>query len=388
MRSTGVLAWRYVSHYWGRSSILASCIALVAFLPFAVTILVDHYQERMTRRATETPLLVGAKGSRFDLLMNLLYFKGKLRDLISMADAEEISHDGRAAAIPLYVHHSVKGFPVVGTSLDYFEFRHLALESGHWPLILGDAVLGATVARELGVEVGGHVISDTEKLYEISASYPLRMRVTGVLKEAGTADDHAVFVDTKTAWIIAGIGHGHQNVADRPDWVLNADGDNVTGNAAVVEFNEIDATNLESFHFHGGPETLPLSGIIVVPRDQKSYTIVKARVENRSEKLQPVVPTEGVDELLDFVFQAKRFFDANLLLVSTATFLFVTLVVLLTIRVRRRELETLFKIGASRMMVVRLLATELGIVIAAGLVTALALAAIASEIAIQGHWLL
>ena len=73
-----------------------------------------------------------------------------------------------------------------------------------------------------------------------------------------------------------------------------------------------------------------------------------------------------VEELLGTVFKVKAFFDANVALVSTATALLLGLVVLLTLRVRQREFETLAKIGCARATVVRIVATEWLLMLVAG----------------------
>ena len=64
------------------------------------------------------------------------------------------------------------------------------------------------------------------------------MRVTGVLAATGTADDEAVFADIKTAWLIEGLAHGHDDVADAE--VLRQEAGNTVANAAVRVFNEVD----------------------------------------------------------------------------------------------------------------------------------------------------
>ena len=38
------------------------------------------------------------------------------------------------------------------------------------------------------------------------------MQVVGVLEPSYTADDGAIFVDLKTAWVIQGLVHGHQDM--------------------------------------------------------------------------------------------------------------------------------------------------------------------------------
>jgi putative ABC transport system permease protein len=296
-----------------------------------------------------------------------------------MAEVESIRDSGLATPIPMHLRYTAREFPIVGTTLDYFEFRGLQIATGHALGQIGQAVLGANVAAELNLGPGDSLFSDQTSLYDITQTYPLKMHIVGVLTKTGTPDDGAVFVDMKTAWIIAGICHGHQDVAqtDDPKLILKRDKENVMTSAAIVEYNEVTPENLASFHMHAQPPELPLSAIIVVPNDDKSATLIKARY-GLSETHQMLVPAEVVDELMGLVFRVKKFFDANFALIAVSTLLFIILVVLLSQRIRKREMETMFKIGCSRRMVFWLQAAELGIVIliAAVLASGLSIAAL------------
>jgi putative ABC transport system permease protein len=118
---------------------------------------------------------------------------------------------------------------------------------------VGDAVLGAAVADRLGLEPGDALVSSPENLFDLAGVYPLKMNVVGVLKKSHTSDDLAVFVDLKTAWIIEGLGHGHQDLVKSQDTsvILNRTEKNVTANAKLQIYTEISKLNLDSFHFHG-----------------------------------------------------------------------------------------------------------------------------------------
>ena len=65
------LAWRYLVYHKVRTGILILCVALVGALPLAVQLLITRYQDDLVRRADTTPLVVGAPGSRFDLLLHI-----------------------------------------------------------------------------------------------------------------------------------------------------------------------------------------------------------------------------------------------------------------------------------------------------------------------------
>ena len=362
------MAWRYVVYNKVKSAILAVCLMLTAAFPFSAYLLIAQYGDSLTARARATPLVVGAKGNRFDLALKSLYFGSAPVDAIRMAEVESIRESGLAAPIPLHLRFSARGYPIVGTTLDYFEFRGLKVALGTGLHKLGQAVLGAEVAEELGIGPGDSLFSDQCSLYDISRTYPLKMRVVGVLARSDSPDDDAVFVDIKTAWIIEGITHGHQDVVKTmdPSQSLARTDEKVVTDASIVEYNEVTAENIGSFHTHAEPGDLPLSAVIVVPRDRKSGTLIKARYQ-LSTKHSMLVPAEVVDELMGLVFKVKRFFDANLVLITGSTVLFLVLIVLLSRRIRRREMETLFKIGCGRSTALGLQAAELAIVVVIGL---------------------
>jgi putative ABC transport system permease protein len=365
------LAWRYVAYHKVKTVILTVCLMLTAVLPLSAHLLIAQYGDSLTARARATPLVVGAKGNRFDLVLKALYFGSAQVDAIRMAEVESIRNSGLATPIPLHLRFTARGHPIVGTTLDYFEFRGLRVARGTGLHTLGQAVLGVKVAAELQVGPGDHLFSDQRSLYDITKTYPLKMHVAGVLAESDSPDDEAVFVDIKTAWIIEGITHGHQDVVKTADEsvLLQRTDENVMTNASIVEYNEVTPDNIDSFHTHAEPAELPLSAIIVRPHDPKSSTLIKARY-GLSETHRMLVPEEVVGELLGLVFRVKQFFDANFALITVSTMLFLVLVVLLSQRIRKREMETMFKIGCSRLTVFWLQAVELAIVVALGLGTA------------------
>ena len=359
-----LMAWHYVAYHKGKTAILTICLTLTGVLPLTAQLLITQYGQSLTERARCTPLVVGAKGNRFDLVLKALYFNSAGVDQIKMSEVDSIRESGLALAIPLHLNFTARRHPIVGTALEYFEFRGLNVARGTGLRELGQAVLGAEVAAELELDPGDYLFSDQRSLYDITKTYPLKLHVVGVLAETGSPDDQAVFVDIKTAWVIGGQSHGHQNLATSADSsvILRRSDDNVVTSDAIVEYNEVTPENLASFHTHGDPADLPLSAIIVLPYTSKSSTLIKARY-NVSATHRILVPEEVVGELLGLVFKIKRFFDANFALITVSTLLFLILVLMLSRRIRRREMETMFKIGCSRMTVFRLQAAELAIVL-------------------------
>ena len=372
MKQTLYLAWRYLAYHRVKTLILAFSITLIVYLPIGLRVLVDQSSRQLTARAEATPLIVGAKGSPLELVLNTLYFRSDYPELMRYEQATRISESDLATAIPMYVRFSAQGHPIVGTSYEYFEYRGLEIVAGRQLGILGEAVLGSRVAEALDVGPGEFVISSPESVFDLAGVYPLRMRVAGVLGFSDTADDDAIFVDVRTTWIIEGVGHGHQDLT-RPEAasvVLTRDSTNIVGNAAVLQYNEITEDNIDSFHFHGDMSQYPLTAIIALPPDQKSSALLQGRYQGDDEVAQITRPVTVMNELLGTILTVQSFITAGAVIVGIATLATAALVFMLSLRLRRREIETLFKIGGSRSSVASVMASEIVAVLLAGVVLA------------------
>ncbi len=365
MMDSFYIAWKYLSRNRIKAVTLVSCIVLIAFLPVALELLLDESEKQLMSRAASTPLVIGARGSSLDLVMNTLYFGDEVPELIYMDAADEVGESGLAIPIPMYVRFSARRHPVVGTTVDYFDFRGLEVADGRGLAILGECLLGARAAGELGLGVGDEIVTSPETMFDLAGVYPLKMKIVGVLKKTHTSDDLAVFIDLKTAWVIQGLMHGHQDLSKvkDPQLILKKDEGNITGSPKVFEYMEITEDNIESFHFHGDSSEYPITAVIAVPFDEKSGTILRGRYLGEEESNQIIRPSEVVDTLLENIFRIKNVLDAVIVVVGFGTFIAIILVFALSLRLRQREIETVFRIGCRRMTIARLMAAEIFIIL-------------------------
>jgi len=360
------IAWHYLAFNKVRSATLVACITLIAFLPMALQLVLAESQQLLQSRASSTPLLLGARGSALDLVMNSLYFDDEIPEILSMQAADEIADTGLGYAIPLYIRFQARNKPIVGTTIDYFDFRELEVAQGRMLAMLGECVVGASVAEEHGLAPGDSMVSSPDTLFDLAGVYPLKMNITGVLERSHTPDDEAVFVDLKTAWVIEGLGHGHEDLSQTRDSsvILNRSEGKVTANAKLFQYTEITEENMDGFHFHGDSSIYPLTAVIAVPNDAKAATLLRGRyLENQQYHI--VRPTEVIEGLLENIFRIKNVIDSVIAIVGLATVLAIILVFALSVRLRQRELSTIFKLGCSRMTAVKLIAAEIVIILLA-----------------------
>ncbi len=364
MKQSFYIAWRYLAHYKARTATLVACVTVIAFLPLALEVVRAAGERQLMARALATPLVVGARGSAMDLVMNSLYFTRDVPERVSMRLVEEIEDSGLAAAIPLYVRFMARGQPIVGTALDYFNFRRLRVADGRAFAMLGECVLGAEAARTLALGPGDSLVSSPATVFDLSGVYPLKMRVVGVLAPSYSPDDQAVFVDVKTAWVIEGLGHGHEDLAreNDPTLVMKRSEKSVVATPRLMQYSEITEKNIDSFHFHGDPGAYPLTAALAVPPDERAATLFRGRYLDAGSAHRVVRPRDTVSQLLESIFRVKRLLQGVMGLVGGATLLALVLVFALSLRLRQRELQTVFKLGAARGTVARLVLAEIAII--------------------------
>lgn len=356
------LAFQSIRYAWAKSLVIVLATALIIAVPLVTQDMLNRAQDSLNDRAESTPLLLGRQGAALDLALSSLYFDDSKPTLTSMALHDEVWDTYYADAIPVYRRFTASNWPIVGTSLDYFDFRGLELAQGRTLIQLGEAVLGFNVAQSLGLAPGDTLLSDPENLFDLGGIYPLEMQIVGVLDETGTPDDEVVFVDTKTAWVIEGIGHGHDDVVAMD---AEIDGE-VVANARQKLFTRITDANRDSFHFHGGPSTYPITGVIALPYDHKAETILRGRYLDPRGEHQIIRPSVLIQRLIDTLFQIKKVLDLVVLVVALAALIGLALAIYLSAKLRADEMRTNYLLGASRGFSLQLLGLEVLILVGLG----------------------
>ncbi len=361
IRHAFFLAWRYLLSAKGRSMILILGTSTALFLPLFSYLGAEIIQQKLTSRADNSPILIGQKGNEFDMTMNALYFRGRIKDPLPLSEQKKLSKYG--LSVPIYVNHSASQSPVVGTSLSYFRARQLDIKEGRQFAVLGEVVAGSAVAEAFALKVGDTIRSDMQNLYNIAGSYPMLLPVVGILEPTNTADDQAFFVDVKTAWTLDGHLHGHDAVTREN--ALNSEaseGENLEATAAIFIFPEINEKNRDSFHFHGSVDELPISAVLVLPRDQKAHDQILGEYA-LSEHYQAVRPLEIVMTILELLLGLQKALNAYFFVVACSTAAFFALALSLSLRLRATELELMRRIGGSKHVIFLMVLAELFLIV-------------------------
>jgi len=376
IRDALFLATRYLRASVWRTAVLVLGTTVALFLPVFTVISVDLVGGALMQRAEESPSLIGAKGNEFDLTMSSLYFRGQVTDFITVAEQNRASLYG--LAIPLFVSYSTGGTPIVGTSLEYLDARQMSIARGRAPAVLGELVAGAEIARRYDLDPGDTVRSDLTNLYNIAGSYPIVLKVVGILAPSASPDDEAFFADLKTTWLLDGRLHGHREVDSELALNPEADeGENLEATAAIFLFTDFSAQSPESFHLHGDLQDAPLTAVLVFPESQRSHDQLIGDFA-LEDTLQAVRPTLVMRTVLGIVLRVQDGLSIYFATVATSTIAFFGLVLTLSLRLRRAEMRLMRRIGCSRSAIALIVGTEVGLIV----VAAVSLTALASAVAL------
>lgn len=361
MYNAFLLAYRYLRFHPLRTLILIFGTAVTLFLPVFTYFGSSAIQESLLYRGKSSPILIGKKGNEFDLTMNSLYFRGHIKDPLEFEEQKTASAYG--LSVPIYVNHSISGTPLVGSSVGYFSARNLSIQSGRNYALLGEVVAGFQTAQLFHLKVGDKVRSDMQNLYNISGGYPMVLEVVGILNANDTSDDNAFFTDVKTTWALDGYMHGHEEVT-RKD-ALNSEaeeGENLEATAAIFMFPEITEENRNSFHLHGDIGELPISSVLLLPKNVEQHNIALGDYELRKD-VQAVRPKIVVETILEILLGIQRALDAYFFVISFSTLSFFSLILYLSRQLRSTELEIMERMGASKTMIRWMFIAEVSIVL-------------------------
>ena len=357
------LAIRYLGTSVWRTTVLILGLTVAAFLPLFTFLSAELVGGALMRRAESSPVLIGTQGNEFDLTMSSLYFRGQVSTALGAGVRHRLRQYG--LAVPLYVAYTSDEAPIVGTSLEYFEARGLELAAGRLPALIGELVAGAEVSKRYDLQPGDTVRSDLSNLYNIAGSYPILLRVVGILAPSNTPDDEAYFADLKTTWMLDGRFHGHVEIELQESLNPEADeGENLEASAAIFLFTEPEERILASYHMHGDESEAPLTSVLVFPDSQREHDQLLGDFR-LDEHLQAVRPTVVMRTVLGIVLRVREGLSLYFGTVALSTLAFVSLVISLSLRLRWREIGLMRRIGCSRSAIATIVGAEVFLVAAA-----------------------
>lgn len=210
------IAWKSIRQRALASYLTALSVALGVTLMVSVLVVHGIVDRIFSENASGYHLVVGAKGSPLQLVLNTIYHLSAPVENIPYLYYKELKANPRVLnAIPICMGDVTRegNFRIIGTSPEFFEVDYHPDKKfrvrGHFLEDDFDAVIGYQVARANKWDLGStfqpaHGVADDDHVHEE------KFTVVGVLAPTGTPNDNGVFIHMDGFFQIA----GHEKPAD------------------------------------------------------------------------------------------------------------------------------------------------------------------------------
>ncbi|MBM78341.1 MAG: hypothetical protein CL846_07650 [Crocinitomicaceae bacterium] len=195
------------------SSIL-SVILLATGLSTAIVLELTDYQLTKNIESTgkDVKLVIGAKGSRIDLILSSVFQIGNPTGNINYGFYKLLKQNKTIKKmIPISMGDSYKRVRIVGTHKGYIHLYNGEIESGHIFSKPLEATVGYNVAKKLNLTIGGEFVGGHGMEDEVLHHHDnFKYKVVGVLKKNGTVLDNLILTPIETVWIMH-AGHSEDS---------------------------------------------------------------------------------------------------------------------------------------------------------------------------------
>ena len=195
------LAWRYL---WSRPLGAALNLLLLSLGLASITflLLLGHQLGRaFDRDLAGIDLVVGAKGSPLQLILSGVLHLDVPTGNVPLQAVQALEQNPLVASvIPISLGDSFRGFRIVGTSHAYPAHYQASLAQGSLWQTPMQAVLGASAARALGLQVGSSFVGSHGLGAGGHTHGDLPYTVTGILAPTGSVLDRLILTDTASVW--------------------------------------------------------------------------------------------------------------------------------------------------------------------------------------------
>jgi putative ABC transport system permease protein len=197
------------------TAITAVSIALAGGLLIAIWVVKDQSQSAFTGVNAGFDAVLGARGSKLQLVLNTLFHLEESPGNIPYSDYEQIRTNSAVdAAIPIAVGDNYLGYRIVGTTTNLFSLAGASAPEGRSMLRLAEgrsfdptlreAVVGSFAAQRLRLRPGSTFQPYHGLRFNPRDQHVETYVVVGILKPSNTPADRVIWIPLKGVQLMAG----------------------------------------------------------------------------------------------------------------------------------------------------------------------------------------
>lgn len=193
--------------------ITAGSIALASGLLMCVWMVKTQSQTAFTQTTTGFDAVLGARGSKLQLVLNAIFHLEASPGNVAYSDYEMVKrHPAVKAAIPLAVGDNLRGYRLVGTlpelfaNVEYAPGKKFALQPGGkiFAPEAKEAVAGSFAAQRLGLKVGDTFHPFHGLAFDAKNEHADAYVVTGILASTNTPVDRVIWIPLRGLQTMSG----------------------------------------------------------------------------------------------------------------------------------------------------------------------------------------
>ena len=205
------LIYRSLRQHALSTLVTAGSIALAAGLLMAVWMVKTQAQRAFTETTTGFDAVLGARGSKLQLVLNAIFHLEASPGNLAWADYEQIAkHPAVKAAVPIALGDNFEGWRIVGTvpelftTVNFSEGRKYVFASGGLFGEGREAVVGSFAAQKLGWKVGDTFRPYHGLNFDPATQHEEVFTVTGILAPTNTPADRVIWIPIKGVQTMSG----------------------------------------------------------------------------------------------------------------------------------------------------------------------------------------
>ncbi len=308
-------------------------------------------EEKFTRNVAGIDMVIGAKGSPLQLILSSIYQIDAPTGNISMEEANRLTRNPLVkSVIPLSMGDSYQGYRIVGSNQKYLDHFEAQFADGKAFSQAMDIVLGAKVAKNLGLKVGDSFASQHGFNEGGDSHKEKKFKVVGILKITNSVLDQIMITPLESVWAV----HESHEVEEE------GKGANAL---KLLEEPSIGADLRVSPHVEKGEHIDPhqpdsqITSMLVKFRNP-AMGMMMARSINLNSTMQTATPAIEINRLfalMGFGIDALKLIALVIIIVSGLS-VFVSLYN--SLKERKYEMALMLSMGASRTKLFFLLLLE------------------------------
>ncbi len=303
-------------------------VGLISFL----LVLNKQLEEKFEKNDAGIDLVIGAKGSPLQLILNSMYHIDAPTGNITVGEAKAFLREGHPlikTAVPLSVGDSYKTYRIIGTNHKILGLYDAKVEKGNLWKNDFEVSIGVTIADVLGLKVGDEFHSShgfvSDGINEHDDVQPFK--VVGILAPTGSVIDQLILTNTSSIWK---VHSGH----DTPE-----------SSSEAIDTNALATPKTGTVLDHPNEE---ITSVLLQFSKRNMQTLNLGRNINENTDMMAAMPSYEINRLMNMMGAGEQLLKMVAFIIVFVSGLSIFISLFDSLKDRKYELALIRVMGASK----------------------------------------